>query len=466
MLKFNYVQTKEQYLRAIHTLSKESTLAADTETYALPEWGDKGGALDPHTGRISLVILIGRNSLPFVFDILCLQEELEDFKLLQDLLQSKEYIIFHNGKFDLKFIYSTFGFWLENIRDTMIMSKLIGNATGSRSSKVFGHGYADLCRDYLNVHISGKKDLRQSTWYCKLSARTLENEWWLEKLTYAANDVTYLYELHDIMYKTLTDPLPHSPLTQSNNFSDTWGLDMSRQMQVDFDYIPVIAEMEYTGMPVSLPTLKAYQKAVEDKMNEIAVRLCQSLNLDKPQPNWEGVLMPSPKAFKTLRSSQGLLELVNKAVGLKKIDNVQGKVLKRMLDIIELLTQEKPDVDEESSSATEDIFIDEEEEALYSELTILEESEILSIAPVIKDIIDFKTYSKQHGMGLEKHVNPKTGRIHCSYQSIGAATGRSSCSGPNVQQCSGRVKVIVTMKRNKAWVGTSSVDHILESLVC
>lgn len=470
-MQFQYITTLEQYNSALEHLHHSEELSADTETYALPEWGEKGSALDPHTGRISLLILKGRRTPPFVFDILHLQSLNCDWTPLQSLLSSRKFILFHNGKFDLKFIRSTFGFWLENVRDTMIMSKLIGNATGSRSARVFGHGYTDLCRDYLNVHIGGKKDLRQSTWYCALSSRNLENEWWMQKLTYAANDVQYLFKLYDIMLEVLTAPLPHSILTKSQNFNDEWGLNMEKQMQIDFEYIPVVAEMEYVGMPVSRDTLVAFQQGIEDKVNEVAVKLCQEFELDEPQPNWEGVLMPSLKALKILRSSKGLLELINKALKLKKIDNVQKKVLERLLSIIDALTVDKvEDVNSTQEStadiSAEDLFINAEEEVLYGELLDMDESEIKSISPVVKNILDFKLYSKQASMNLKKFINPCTGRIHASVDTIGAATGRSAYSSPNVQQVTGKVKVVVTMDRKKAWLSKSRTDHFAVTMSC
>jgi hypothetical protein len=43
---------------------------------------------------------------------------------------------------------------------------------------------------------------------------------------------------------------------------------------------------------------------------------------------------------------------------------------------------------------------------------------------------------------LPKKVNPKTGKIHCSFHQYGAATGRFSSSEPNLQQVPSHAKNI------------------------
>lgn len=48
---------------------------------------------------------------------------------------------------------------------------------------------------------------------------------------------------------------------------------------------------------------------------------------------------------------------------------------------------------------------------------------------------DFKT---NEDSGLEYYVNPDTGCIHCSIATVGAVTGRASCSNPNLQQIPSR----------------------------
>jgi DNA polymerase I-like protein with 3'-5' exonuclease and polymerase domains len=438
----HYVTEPTQYLQALKALEGSERLALDTETNVQKEWETKGGsALDPHTGEVSLLIVSKPKERPFIFDNHWLRHHGVDFSPLFNILTAAEYFIGANLKFDLKMMRSTFGVMPENVRDVILMAKMISNATGSKVGKQHGHSYADLCREYLDVHLSGKKDLRVSTWGIGLEGRTLESSWWREKLEYGARDVQYLFDLNDLMEKAICTPLPSSPLIQNDNFSTEWGLGMEKVMKIEHEFLPVVAQMEYRGMPVSETTMSLFQSAISEKLIQTAVLLSRELELDEPQKDWRGQEVPSAKALKTLRSSQGLLGVIQKALNFRRLDNVQAEVLKRMIEIMDKLaavpTENLEDV------TPDPIFIDEAEEDLYGELQELEASTLVEKSPLIKAILTFKQCTKQEGMDLRKFLNPKTGRLHYGLNQIGAATNRSSSSGPNMQQISGRVTAIV-----------------------
>lgn len=57
--------------------------------------------------------------------------------------------------------------------------------------------------------------------------------------------------------------------------------------------------------------------------------------------------------------------------------------------------------------------------------------------PVVQTLLEYRKVSKAisaFGTALPKHIHPATGRLHPTYWQIGAATGRFSCSDPNLQQ--------------------------------
>ena len=429
---FEYITSLDAYSTACRFHFGSQRLAVDTETCVREQWlTKKGSALDPHTGRISLIIIQKPKSLPYVFDLFHLEAAGYNPQMLIDVLESTvEYQLGVNYKFDMQFMKGTLNYMPERVKDVLIMGKLISNATGSKVGKGHGHSYADLNREYLNVHITGKKDLRTSSWGLGLSARILDSEWWYEKILYAANDVKYLFQLHDIMERAICDPLPNSPLLGWNGDSGSYGLGMDRVLKRECEFIPIIAEMEYGGMPVSLETMTLYQEGVTEALEDCGVYLSRELELDTPIRNWEGRFVPTNKALKMLRSSTGLLDILQKAINMKKISDVQGVTLKRMLDIIDLLhsfNKEDTGGDGESGvedTGVEDIFINSDEENLFGELTIMEESELLAISPVVKSILEFKKLTKQEGMDLRKFINPVTGNIHPKYDQLGAATSR------------------------------------------
>jgi len=447
-MNFTYVTTINDYTDACKTLYSSPRLAVDTETYVLPEWSLKGGsALDPHTGSISLVIIKNDSLPPFIFDLLHLKALDYDSSLLIDTLESvKLYQLGINYKFDIKFFMSTFNYLPTKVRCLMVMDYMLTNATGSKIGNSRGHSYADLCREYLDVHITGKDTLRLSDWGIPLHYRSLSNPNWLSKLEYAANDVSYLFPIHDILEETIRTPLPTYPITQP------FGLGMESVLQTECSVIPIVAQMEYNGIEVCKTTLQQYQELVENKIKELSVSISTKLNLCTLQVNWEGSLVVPDKIMKVFRSSSGLLDILQKAIKLEKLPDVQSSTLTRLFNIIDSLFNRASITESGDGHSTpvDDIFINEEESLIYNSLIEQESSFLLESSSLIKDILTLKQLLKQQGMNLEKYINPKTGRIHSSFHQNCASTGRFTSTSPNSQQISNICHVLLTL--NKPWL--------------
>ncbi len=442
---FDYINTLEGYNSyALAKADDKQPLALDTETSVRTQYRYNGSALDCHTAEISLLILKERNSIPVVIDLLCLQCLDYDPAPLAKVIQSAEYLIGANLKFDLKFLYNEFGVWFKNVFDVIVASKLIGNATGSKVARQLGHGYADICRELLNVHITGKKDLRVSSWALDVSARSLDNEYWKEKLTYAANDVQYLFPIRDIQVRSICTPMPHTALNPTDNRSDEWGLGMSETLEREMKLVPVIAKMEYTGMPASKKMMAAFQEGVYEEMLAVGTYLCKQLGLDQPIDLGNGKEVPTNRALSRMRSSQGLLELIQRGLNLKQFDSTQAEGLRRACELLDAFSAST-----DRQATAEEIFVDAEEAELYREFLELENSTLLQITPVVKAILNFKKLVKQDGMDLRKYINTATGRVHCSYDQLGAATGRLSSNSPNVQQQSGRTTCKISLPKEE-----------------
>ena len=447
-MDFTYVTTIHDYITACNTLYSSPRLAVDTETYVLPEWSLKGGsALDPHTGSISLVIIKNDSLPPFIFDLLHLKALDYNPNLLIETLESvKLYQLGINYKFDIKFFMSTFSYLPTKVRCLMVMDYILTNATGSKIGNSRGHSYADLCREYLDIHITGKDTLRLSDWGIPLQYRSIDNPNWLSKLQYAANDVSYLFPIHDILEETICTPLPSYPITQS------FGLGMHSVLNTECSIIPIVAEMEYNGIEVCKATLQQYQELVENKINELSVSISTKLNLCTPLVNWEGSFVIPEKIMKVFRSSSGLLDILQKAIKLEKLPDVQSSTLTRLFNIIDSLFSKTtiPESGDGHSTSIDDLFINEEESLIYHSLLEQDSSFLLESSSLIKDILTLKQLLKQQGMSLEKYINPKTGRIHSSFHQNCASTGRFTSSSPNSQQISNICHVLLTL--NKPWL--------------
>ena len=65
-------------------------------------------------------------------------------------------------------------------------------------------------------------------------------------------------------------------------------------------------------------------------------------------------------------------------------------------------------------------------------------------APIVSKILEYRTLEKLRSTyvdSLPEEINPKTGRIHCSFNQSVAATGRLSCQDPNLQNIPIRSKI-------------------------
>jgi DNA polymerase I-like protein with 3'-5' exonuclease and polymerase domains len=73
--------------------------------------------------------------------------------------------------------------------------------------------------------------------------------------------------------------------------------------------------------------------------------------------------------------------------------------------------------------------------------------------PIIDDLLAYKSATKlmQFVNKLPTHVDPVTGRIHCSFNMLGTVTGRVSCLSPNLQQIPRNPFLRTFIKANKGY---------------
>ena len=86
------------------------------------------------------------------------------------------------------------------------------------------------------------------------------------------------------------------------------------------------------------------------------------------------------------------------------------------------------------------------------------------VHPVIDGILEYRQLSKLKSTyvdALPQLVNPRTGRLHTSYNQTGAATGRISSSDPNLQNIP--IRTELGRQVRKAFVAENSPDWILLS---
>jgi DNA polymerase-1 len=361
-------------------LATESLLALDTETYpngsrgpeAYYDASKKDRKLwisDPFINSIRLVQIRSRASEAFIFDLS--KMDVEGMAELCNLLSSKEIVwLGHNLKFDYKMIKVNLGVSLVRVWDTMLAAIAIGYATGDKAFWGRGAGLKDVVRDYLDVYLD--KQEQASNWGARQLSET--------QLQYAANDLLHLFDLHDELSKAL-----------KTEYSMDGGL------QLEFDVMPVVADLEINGIHLDPLMYDLVQKSAAYQIPELETKLCEFIGWPMIQTpplvriKTGRAFMPKPTAFEG--SSKSPLDsnpIMLKAFKSKNIpvENLQGDYLEDLFDRFAIL----------------------------------------------KDFVSYKDLNKQKGMNYADWVHPITNKIHPEFNQMGATTGRFTCNNPNLQQ--------------------------------
>ena len=149
--------------------------------------------------------------------------------------------------------------------------------------------------------------------------------------------------------------------------------------EVEVPLIDVLVEMEFNGIAIDPPMLKAQSAVLEERVQELRKKILHEagseFNIDSPKQ---------------------LADILHNKLGLP--------VVKK--------TKSGPSTDVEVLEKLSDRH------------------------PVPKLVLEYRSLVKLKNTYLDnltEYVNPKTGRIHASFNQTGASSGRLSCSDPNLQ---------------------------------
>lgn len=262
-------------------------LQVDTET----------GGFNPHSKDL-LLLQIGDKENQFVID--CTTVSLQPVK---ELLESR-ILFFHNGKFDLRFLFKQ-GIMPPRIIDTFLAERVI-----STGINIHRKSLAACCKRYCKITLP--KDVRG-----QIHKLGPHNE---RVIVYAANDVKYLEEIWENQYLKLKE------------------LDLLKTIDLDNQFCEVLAYTEYCG--VKLDKQKWKDKSFKDKafldqklteLNNAVEELdlpefLTSIDLFNPKPscgiNWNSSDQVVP-LFKKLGIET---KVIDKKTGEEK-DSVESKII-------------------------------------------------------------------------------------------------------------------------------------------
>jgi len=247
--------------------------------------------------------------------------------------------LFHNAKFDLKFLISAGCPWPARIFDTMLASQVL------RAGLRVRHSLEELTDQELSLALP--KDLQASDWSAELTEA---------HLGYAARDVGVLWSLYDCLRAALI------------------AAGLARAAKIEFRCVKALAWMEIAGMALDADRWLARTLDDEAQLDT----LTQQLNA---QAQDLGIVMnwASPQQIKGLFQTLGFPLPNAQAATLKQVDHPLANLLVRYKEVAKRVS----------------------------------------------------TYGRSV---IDAYFDPGTERVYPVYFQNGAATGRMSCSGPNIQQ--------------------------------
>lgn len=307
-------------------------------------------------------------------------------KLCISLDASKSILIFHNGKFDLKFIIWRTGINFISIYDTQVAEVVLNAGVG----KTF-YSLKELAEKYCGMVM--EKESRMDF------VNFPDDKPYTESmLTYSALDVKVLQEIWS---------------------KQMWVFENTRQVDViklEGDLLPVVAQMEVTGIGIDKDAWLAVEKIAIDKRDSLGKQLKDMIidfvvGLDVPNALELCKKISIPvKTKKLTKFLEDITDLENVKGWL--YDNFNVKSSYQMKAVINLMGVDIPDTNEKTI-------------AKFSDTPII--ALLLSIREVNKQI-------DSYGKNVIDLVNPVTGKIHTEYSTVGTRTGRFSSKNPNMQQ--------------------------------
>src|SRR5215212_7987519 len=188
--------------RAIHRINAASVVALDLETTGL----------DPRQAEIRLAQVSDGEKI-FILDLFH-----RDARPLFEALAREDLVVLaHSGDFEWRFVYHHFGIALDNIVDTLLLSRLA--FCGDMSE---GVGLGDMAESELEIALD--KEMQKADWALEPLPR--------RQLDYAAMDVKVLPPLYEILTEVIEDTK------------------QERVAKIENGALPAFALMKYVGMPV------------------------------------------------------------------------------------------------------------------------------------------------------------------------------------------------------------------------
>ena len=287
----------------------------------------------------------------------------------KDQLESK-YIIGHNLKFDLQFLYN-YGIIPRKVYDTMIVEQLLhlGWPTGQIS-----YSLKEIAWRRLGINID--KTVRGEIIWRGLDADVIH---------YAAGDVMYLEAI------------------RKSQVEDLRRQDLLKAAKIECNFVPAISYLEWCGIHLDQEKWKAKMEKDQENLTKAKNALDQF-----------AIKTPELKQFTHINRQGDLWE----GFDLTPKCEVNWSSSRQVVNIAKILGFDVSIKDKKTGEDKESVL----EKHLKPQKGINDE--------FLKLYFDYQEYAKvvtSFGQGHLNAINPKTDRIHTVYRQLGAASGRMSC---------------------------------------
>ena len=319
---------------------------------------------------------------------------------LQRVVDSKVFTIFHNYKFDYQVIKCTCNIEVPCMWDTMIVAKLIDENYRAGLKQLYIEKIDPSQEKYSIDH------LFTNVQYAQVDPEIFA--------LYAATDSMMTYKLYEWQKPIMESYERENPVCNPYKLF----------REVELPCIQVIAEMELTGVNFDVEYAERLRGKFNKNLAEVDAKIDKELeNLEQTISAWR---LTKDANFKTEKvNAEGKV-----SYSKSKSEQLDTKINLKSPTQLAILFYDimgVPVVDKKAPRGTgEEILA-----ALQKDYPICEY--LLERRSLVKMLDAFIN-------SLPNEINPKTGKIHCDFNQYGAATGRTSCSGPNLQQIPSRQK--------------------------
>tara|TARA_R100000700_G_C3177723_1_gene153035 strand:+ start:2464 stop:4353 length:1890 start_codon:yes stop_codon:yes gene_type:complete len=168
---------------------------------------------------------------------------------LREILESNDIVkIFHNAKFDYKFIKKWANITCEGIYDTFLVELIIS------CGKSLGYGLKDLCKRYLNVELN--KEVRNL--FIDLHGHPFTDD----QIIYGAKDVEYLCKIKELQQADIDKYKLHNVVKLEN------------------EVVKAFADMEYNGLDLDTEAWRELESLNTSKADALMSTLDNMVKMD------------------------------------------------------------------------------------------------------------------------------------------------------------------------------------------